>query len=166
MKRIYATAVAVGALAAAGCGGGADSPAPALATSLAAPKPCTSTKVKSLVVSFVEVFNQGDLARLDRLFAPRGAFKWYSTNGPGARLNDAAYDRETLVHYFARRHEDGEQLELRSFKFNGNRDDYGHFEYGLVRSADDLAPTNYYGKGAAVCTATADVIAVWSMGRE
>lgn len=168
MGRICATAVVVGALAAAGCGGGAEaeSPAPAATTSPAAPKPCTSTDVKSLVVGFFAAFSRGDLARLDRLFAPRSAFKWYSTNGPGGRLNDAAYDREPLVRYFERRHEVGEQLELRSFKFNGNGDGYGHFEYGLVRSADDLAPTNYYGKGAAVCTATADVIAVWSMGRE
>jgi hypothetical protein len=173
MGRICATSVVVGAVVAAGCGGAADADSPALAartlaaatTLAAAPKPCTSTEVRSLVDGFVEAFNEGDLVRLDDLFAPRRAFKWYSTNGPGARLNAAAYDRETLVRYFERRHESGEQLEPRSFKFNGNSAGYGHFEYGLVRSADDLAPTNYYGKGAAVCTASADVIAVWSMGR-
>lgn len=166
MGRICATFVVVGAVVAAGCGGAADanSPASAATTLAAAPKPCTSA-VRSLVVGFVEAFNEGDLVRLDDLFAPRRAFKWYSTNGPGARLNDAAYDRETLVHYLGRRHEGGEQLELRSFKFNGNTAGYGHFEYGVVRSADDLAPTNYDGKGAAICTATANAIAVWSMGR-
>jgi hypothetical protein len=175
MARICATLVVVGAVVAAGCGGaaGADSPAPAATTLAAAtttlaaaPKPCTSTEVRSLVDGFVEAFNEGDLVRLDGLFAPGRTFKWYSTNGPGARLNDAAYDRETLIHYFERRHEGGEQLELRSFKFNGNSAGYGHFEYGLVRSADDLAPTNYDGKGAAICTPKADVIAVWSMGRQ
>jgi hypothetical protein len=41
-----------------------------------------------------------------------------------------------------------------------------NFEYGLTRSADDLAPTRYYGKGAAFCyRKRSDVIFVWSMGR-
>lgn len=94
---------------------------------------------------------------------------WYSTGPPGRRLRGAARDRSTLVAYFAARHERGERLRLRSFRFNGNADDgrgrdaYGNFEYGLIRSADDLAPARYYGKGAARCREGRSAIWVWSM---
>lgn len=85
----------------------------------------------------------------------------------GERLSGSAYDRSSLVPYFAGRHALGEQLTLRSFRFNGNSSGYGNFEYGLTRSAADLQPTPYYGKGAALCyRSRSDVIFVWSMGRE
>jgi hypothetical protein len=116
-------------------------------------------------VTFLTAFNRGNVQRLDHLFAAQSEFRWYSTQGPGARLQSAAYDRGTLTSYFARRHQRGERLELRSFEFNGHSAGYGHFEYGLVRSAGDLPPTDYYGKGAAICRQTKSVIAVWSMGR-
>jgi hypothetical protein len=169
MRAICALAVAAVLLATVGCGGNAEVNLPAQAATTTSATitatPCVSEEVRSLVVGFLEAFNRGEAARLDRLFAASD-FEWYSTDTPGARLNSAAYDRKTLVNYFGERRARGERLELRTFKFNGYSDGYGHFEYGLVRSADDLAPTNYYGKGAAICTDGADVIAAWSMGRE
>jgi hypothetical protein len=113
----------------------------------------------------VRAFNGGHEPRLDLLFAAEPDFEWYSTDEPGARIQGAAFSRETLLPYFASSHRRGERLKLSSFRFNGNSSGYGHFEYGLDRSADDLAPAGYYGKGAAICTVYEDMIAVWSMGR-
>ncbi len=60
---------------------------------------CKSSEVNSLVADFSRAFNAGDLARLDRLFAPAESFQWYSTTGPGERLDPEASDRQTLVQY-------------------------------------------------------------------
>jgi hypothetical protein len=126
---------------------------------------CAASAVRRLVGAFVRAFNRGHERRLDILFAGEPEFRWYSVDGPRAGLRDA-YDRETLLRYFSTRHRRGERLTLTSFRFNGASSGYGHFEYGLVRSADDFAPTDYYGKGAAICTVYEDMIAVWSMGRK
>jgi hypothetical protein len=99
---------------------------------------------------------------------------WYSTEGPGERLRAVALERATLIPYFKKRHTAGERLRITSFQFNGNSrgggedlERYGNFEYGLVRSADALPPTDYYGKGASYCyTDRKDLIFVWSMGPE
>jgi hypothetical protein len=127
---------------------------------------CNKRELRSLVASFTDAFNAGELERLDRLFAREPGFEWYSTDAPGARFDTDARERATLVSYFARRVAKREQLSLRSFRFVGNSNGYGHFHYALVRRADDLAPTGYVGKGAAICTAEGDVIAVWSMGQD
>jgi hypothetical protein len=132
------------------------------------PTLCTASEVETVVRSFLDAFNSGDGLALDALFA-RDAFEWYSTDAPGERFTPVANDRASLVPYFAARHAAGERLALRSFRFNGNSGvpPYGNFEYGLTRSANDLQPTPYYGKGAAFCYPTRpDVIFVWSMSRE
>jgi hypothetical protein len=132
------------------------------------PTLCTASEVETLVRRFIDAFNSGDSPALDALFA-RAEFEWYSTDAPGERFTPLANDRPSLVPYFTARHALGELLTLRSFRFNGNSGTppYGNFEYGLIRSADDLQPTPYYGKGAALCyRMRADVIFVWSMGRE
>jgi hypothetical protein len=135
------------------------------------PKPCTAGEVETLVRRFFDAFNRGDANALDLLFAQEPEFEWYSTDAPGERFTPVANDRPSLVPYFRDRHTAGEQLALRSFRFNGNSGTaggmYGNFEYGLTRSAGDLEPTPYYGKGAAFCYHNrSDVIFVWSMGRE
>jgi hypothetical protein len=132
------------------------------------PKLCTKEEVETLVVRFIDAFNRGDLSALDSVFAQEPDFEWYSTDAPGERFTPLANDRSSLVPYFASRHAVGERLALRSFRFNGNSSTpYGNFEYGLSRSAEDVAPTPYYGKGAAFCYRyRSDVIFVWSMGRE
>jgi hypothetical protein len=131
------------------------------------PATCTASEVETLVGRFVEAFNAGDTAALDRLFAPEPAFEWYSTGGPGERLDPIARDRPSLLPYFTARHARGERLDLRSLTFNGNTTGsrtYGNFVYSLVRSADDLEPTDYRGKGAALCYRNrADELFVWSM---
>ncbi len=132
---------------------------------------CTDAEVERLVTTFIQAFNRGDTEVLDHVFAKEPGFEWYSTDRPGARLREPAYDRATLSRYFAARHARRGRLRLRSFRFSGNThegggDSYGNFGYGLVRSADDLKPTRYHGKGAARCYEDGDVIFVWSMARE
>jgi hypothetical protein len=131
----------------------------------AGPAPCTSDQVDRLVSDFLDAFNAGNLTELDRLFANEPEFQWYPTDAPGERLQGEASDRSTLVAYFNARHNSGEHLTLRRFQFNSYDQGYGHFEYQLTRSANSLAGTRYEGKGAALCKATGNVIAVWSMGR-
>ncbi len=63
-------------------------------------------------------------------------------------------------------HADGEKLRLTSFRFNDNTASYGNFEYTLIRSAEDLPPTVYIGKGAAVCDRTPRTLGVWSMAKD
>lgn len=153
-RHLAGSSVAIGALAA------------GLATTAGSAFPvCTGPQVRGLVTQHVAAFNAGDRVKLDRLWE-RERFQWYSTQAPGARSNDEARRRSTLLRYFADRHAHHERLRLRSFQFNGNSNGYGHFEYRLWRSADELsAPVAVVGKGAATC-GPAGRIAVWSMGLE
>jgi hypothetical protein len=131
------------------------------------PVACVSVEVEQLAKRFVEAFNDGDLQALDAIFADEPDFEWYSTGAPGERLLPLAGDRPSLVRYFRERHELGERLTLNSFRFNGNSRvsrPYGNFEYTLTRSANDLPPTAFTGKGAALCYRDrSDLILVWAM---
>lgn len=127
---------------------------------------CTVTTVRKLISQFVRAFNAGDQPTLKRLWARQGhGFDWYSTDAPGQRIGSTARDRSGLERYFAGRHAAGERLRLTSFQFNGNTAGYGNFQYTLIRRADDLAPTAYAGKGAAICTSTRSMLGVWSMAK-
>jgi hypothetical protein len=128
--------------------------------------------VKATVARFVNAFNSGAARALDRVFAQEPDFRWYSTDAPGQRFLPVAADRAGLMRYFARRHVRAERLTLTSLLVGGNTiasgtlKSYGNFQYTLVREADDLAPTEYGGKGALHCYASRpDVLIVWSMGR-
>jgi hypothetical protein len=131
------------------------------------PSACVAADVEALAGRFVDAFNRGDLAELDRVFAKEPEFDWYSTGAPGERLLPIAADRESLVPYFRDRHSRGERLALRTFRFNGNTRGvrtYGNVEFTLMRQGDDLAPTAYQGKGAALCyRSRPDAVIVWSM---
>ena len=135
-------------------------------------KLCTPGEVRSTVARFTSAFNAGNARRLDRVVAREPDFRWYATDAPGKRLLPAAADRSGLLSYFATRRARGERLTLKSLRVNGNTissgtlKSYGNFQYTLVREADDLAPTDYAGKGALHCYASRpDVLIVWSMAR-
>jgi hypothetical protein len=132
------------------------------------PTECTGLEVEELVGRFVGAFNDGNLEGLDGIFAQEPDFEWYVTAAPGERVDLlTASDRASLVPYFRQRHELGERLTLRSLRFNGNRLGsriYANFEYTLTRGANDLPPTAYTGKGAALCyRSRSDVLIVWAM---
>lgn len=127
---------------------------------------CTATTVRHLVWRFVSAFNVGDQASLERLWAREGdGFNWYSTGPPGSLTGPQARHRAGLGAYFARRHAQHERLRITWFRFNGVSASYGHFEYRLVRGADDLVPTRYVGKGGATCRPRL-ALGVWSMARD
>jgi hypothetical protein len=131
------------------------------------PVACANEEVQGLVERFVRAFANGNLQALDEIFADEPDFEWYSTAAPGERLLPLAGDRASLVPYFRQRHEVGERLTINSFRFTGNTvrsRPYGNFEYSLTRSANDLAPTAYAGKGAAICYRDrSDLLIVWLM---
>lgn len=77
---------------------------------------CTSAEVRQLVNRFVQAFNAGDQPTLQRPWAQSGhGFDWYSTDGPGQRIDPAGRDRASLGAYFAERHAHQETLRLTSF---------------------------------------------------
>ena len=134
------------------------------------PVACVNVEAEQLARRFVGAFNDGDFQALDSVFAQEPDFEWYVTGGPGERVQlPIASDRASLVPYFQERYRLGERLTLNSFRFNGNARvsrPYGNFEYTLTRSANDLPPTAFHGKGAALCYRNrADVLIVWAMAR-
>jgi hypothetical protein len=129
---------------------------------------CDERGSRELVTRFVAAFNRGDVKSLDRLFARGEWWRWYAVGStPGKRIQKAAYNRTTLVKYFRARVHHRERLVLQSFQYNGRADGYAHFQYQLLRRADDMrkpVPRIYVGKGALSCWAGR--LAVWSMGEE
>lgn len=133
------------------------------------PIACTGGEVEELTTRFIDALNAGNLEELDDIFAQEPDFEWYATAAPGERLLPLASDRASLIPYFQQRHDIGERLTRDSFRFNGNTPasrPYGNFEYTLTRSANDLPPTAFTGKGAALCYRDrSDLIFVWAMAR-
>jgi hypothetical protein len=126
---------------------------------------CSGAEVRALVVRFLGALNRGDAPLLRRVLPTSADFQWFTIDDPDRRLRAGAYSPRGVLSYVVRRHRVGERLRLVLFAFNGNNAAYGHFEYRLVRSASDLGPTRYEGKGAALCTEKPATIATWAMGR-
>jgi hypothetical protein len=125
---------------------------------------CAPTEVRQLVVRFIAAFNAGDMARLDAIFAKEPGFQWYSTGKPGDRRDPMSRNRATLIPYFARRHRQHERLTLVSWAGGGNANGFAHYQFHVVRRAKDAPrPLRLEGKGAAICSASGDTIAVWAM---
>jgi hypothetical protein len=128
-------------------------------------KSCTTARTRALVQRFVTSFNRGDARTLNRVWGSKDWFKWYSvSNEPGRRVNADAIRRDTLLPYFAARHEAHELLTLMSVKINAYSFGFRDFLSSLSRSADDLpgSPVVYSAKGTYNCfTRRLDV---WSMG--
>lgn len=129
---------------------------------------CNEWGTRELVVEFIGAFNRGDFTQLDRLFARGMWWRWYAVGtAPGKRTQGPAYNRTTLLKYFRARHKKHERLQLRSFQYTGRSEGFAHFQYQVLRSADDIAgrsPRVYTGKGAMSCWVGR--LAVWGMGEE
>ena len=124
---------------------------------------CTESTSRPIVASFIEAFNDGDLGRLDQLFAD---YSRYATDAPGEFSSPAPRSRSDLIAYFAQRHQAHERLKLESLQFNGRSANDVNFTFELTRSADGLAPTPYGGKGAVFCGNPSNTLILWAMGRE
>jgi hypothetical protein len=120
---------------------------------------CTESRVRTIVSRFIQAFNSGDAQELDRLFAPPADFGWFSVDGY------THTDRTTLVRYLEGERRDGIEMQLTSFRFNGNSNEKGHFAFSVLRTERQTA-VRYFGKGSSICHPDdADVIAIWGMGR-
>jgi hypothetical protein len=132
---------------------------------LAASEPgCGDAEVNRLVSQFVGAFNAGSTRRLKLIWSQR-FFRWYSATAP--ERHSVVYTPRGFLAYVARRQLRHETLTLLTFKFNGYSSGHGHFEYALMRRADDLNEghaARYYGKGVAYCAGTPHKLVVWSMG--
>ncbi len=109
-------------------------------------------------------YDHGRVRASNRLWAPKGRFRWFSASKPHARLGRAAYDRSTLAAYFRARARAHERIELTEIAagFDAERN-IVHFAGKLVRDADDMRPKRLDFKGAADCVSARPTLIVWSM---
>jgi hypothetical protein len=121
---------------------------------------CTPAQTQATFAAFVQAYDAGATAKLDRLVTQRPYFVWFSVSGAGPRLGEASKDRSTLSRYFARRVSQRDHLTVVTWQGGGQ----GNFRFVLDRRALDELPSRYEGKGQVRCDGTA-TIAVWSMGR-
>ncbi len=127
---------------------------------------CDAAALATRLTAFVRAYNRGDLAALERIFSRR-SFKWYSSAGPGPRMNEEATNRGTLIAYLAERHHHGDRISRLAFRFNGYDRGFAHFELTATRRADDYRGGRWFavlGKGALDCGTLPPTIAVLSIG--
>ncbi len=128
------------------------------------PSHCEARSVRSALAGYARALNRGQFKRLDRIFAEKPDFQWYTTDG---RIGQASKRRNTLIGYFRRRHDRGERLGLVRFRFTGNSPHYGNFEMTMRRSRPGLRGHRWVripGKGAAVCAGGSTRLIVISFG--
>jgi hypothetical protein len=128
---------------------------------------CAAETVRRALIDFSHAFNQGDAQTLDEVFATEPSFRWYSSGKPGERLNEDAHRRETLLAYFRDRHDSGDSLALRSYRFQGNAAGVGHFNGTFRRSASEYRSGASFVvamKGAALCRGRGAKFVVLSLG--
>jgi hypothetical protein len=117
------------------------------------------------VYTFVRKYARGRVAAIDRLWAPKRRFQWFSTGKPGERAGRPARVRATLAAYFRSRVRVHERLVLT--QLGAGYDPARrlvHFGGKLLRSADDLRPPRLKDfKGAADCVSGHPMLIVWSM---
>ena len=155
--RLGVAALAATVTLAGGCG-----TPPGTAASVADGPVCTESSTRQVVDSFIDAFNKGDVARLNQLLPD---FVFYATDAPGEFFSPEPRSRSDLIAYFTQRHQVHDRLTLESLGFNTESTGAGGFVFEVVRSADDLAPTPYGGKGTVFCRTTLHLLDRWVMGR-
>ena len=116
---------------------------------------CTPEGVAVLVRALIKAFNAGNAGAVDRLFAPKPAFKWFSMGGPDGRAGKDAKKRSTIRAYVRKRHRRHDRLTL--VKVEGNAHIF------IRRRADDYHPRNVIeGKAAAICRHSPSRFIVWA----
>jgi len=133
------------------------------------------------VQTFLDAFNRGDQAVLTTIFPAKGShpsepsqswygpdqLRWYSAGiANPARGVDLfnAYDRETLLVYFAERYRQHERVRLVELKINPASGFPGMvaINFRVARQADDLPERIVTGKGGIGCAQ--GTIFLWSQG--
>jgi hypothetical protein len=137
---------------------------------------CDTNTAVQIVTRYIDAFNAGDQATLDRLFAPmlgRYSFEWYSSteDTPGSpdfrHINVEL--RQHLLAYFAERHQHGERLQLRDVGLTAAPTDprRGERLFTLRRTADDIPPAlggpDHLATGKGTIDCGTRTIMVWSM---
>jgi hypothetical protein len=129
---------------------------------------CDVTVLRRSLDQFVRAYNDGDLQRLNTLFA-RTSFLWYSSGAPGIRIRADAENRATLIPYFKQRHGRGDRLSSLRFQFNGF--DFsrviGNFQFSMLRRASDFHGNRWLhvvGKGGLDCSRSPITILGMSLG--
>ncbi len=143
---------------------------------LSLPSGCNETKIRGIVTDFIAAFNRGDRDGLSHVFPTRGSdgdhpwagdpdqLRWFTLvrANPSKGINALnLYTRDTLLAYFAERHE---QLRMVELVINpaGGGPVTAAINSLLTRSADDLPESLFGGKGGVSCAH--DVIFLWSQG--
>lgn len=128
--------------------------------------PCSRWEVRSLVHTFVDAYNRGDVEHIDKLWAQEPDFFWYFVESDMARRGEAlSKDRTTLPVYFTQRSAYGDQIVIRELSVRWERGWHAawDFSFELVRRSDEPgASGRYHGKGAAECQR----LIAWAMGRD
>jgi hypothetical protein len=131
---------------------------------------CTGDATRALVQSFARDYSAGHVATINRMWAPKPRFQWFSTGKPGERLGRPAHVRSTLARYFRSRVRMHERLRITELGA-GYDPQRGIVNFGgkLARSADDIhsrihsrRPPHPF-KGAADCVSGRPTLIVWSM---
>ena len=91
---------------------------------------------------YVEAFNRGRYAALQRLFAEEPGFAWYAVAPPHGRTTWRSQNRSTLIGYLRVRHSKREVLRVVRFSFASSQERDGaviaNFNGQLTRKAVDL----------------------------
>jgi len=128
---------------------------------------CSKQASQKTFERFIYAYNEGNLERLNSLFAKDPKFQWYSTGAPGPRSGEASFQRGTLTRYFRARHDIHDQMTFLSFRFNGRSSRWSDFGFQLNRKADDFNGGSRFvslGKGAIECSTGRPKIMVMSFG--
>lgn len=138
------------------------------------PSGCGPREMVAFVNRFIEVYNAGDVAKLEQFFPTQ--FTWYTDGvAKGIEVDPATYfetsNRDELAEYVTLRHGQGERLRLLEISVAGPAWHSGMaVTFTLAREADDLPITANRpirvarGKGAIACPEKS--ISVWSMGTQ
>ncbi len=136
------------------------------------PAGCRPRQVAGLITNFFAAFNEGDKDKLSRFFVSYSPTPGlYGISEDRASRGFYTHDREELLEYFAKRHEQGERLQLLKVEVGKSwRSGTGDIGYVITREADDLesglgGPHRVaQGKGAINCEK--QKIFVWNMTME
>ena len=139
-----------------------------------APNGCGPQEIAGRMVEMLDAINRGDTKLLvDEYFGREAGapFEWYSITEVGKtdieKNHFVAYTWDDLADYFDQRHQQHEQMKLRSVQFNSWDAGRGLVHFGpieLSRHADDLRPglggfeSIALGKGAYHCATKAFIV--------